>query len=467
MSTVEDIFRIPDLRRKLIITLFLLGLCRLGVYVSVPGVDVPGLIATYEKAAQDSVAGRLLGLMDLFAGGAFGRCAVFGLGVMPYISASIIFQLLTSVVPALERLHREGEVGRKRIHQYTRMATVALCLVQGGITVAGLRSSESLRPFFFDAGMGFILMAAMLMTTGTMLLMWIGEQIDEFGIGNGISLIIMIGILDRLPVGIWRLASQATFSLNPEVGEVGPGKIVVLLAMFFGIVLGVVFITEGQRRIPFQQASHTRGRRVYVGQKHYLPLRVNQAGVIPIIFAQSLLMFPATIAHGVLSWYQASGATGALGYRFWLFVSEQLQGGTFMYIVFYMVLIFIFCFFWTAVQFNPQEMANNMKEHGTFILGIRPGRRTAEYLERLMTRITLPGAAFLAVIAILPMLLTRAMNVDWTITGFYGGTSLLIVVGVALDLVKKIESHLVMRHYDGFMRRSRGGGGHRRGGRSL
>jgi len=238
------------------------------------------------------------------------------------------------------------------------------------------------------------------------------------------------------------------------------------VAMFVGIILGVVFITEGQRRIPFQQASHTRGRRVYVGQKHYLPLRVNQAGVIPIIFAQSLLMFPATIANGVLSWYQSKGWTGTFGYGFWQFISEQLRGGSFLYIVFYMVLIFVFCFFWTAVQFNPQEMANNMKEHGTFILGIRPGRRTAEYLERLMTRITLPGAAFLAVIAILPTLMTKAMRVDWTITGFYGGTSILIVVGVALDLVKKIESHLVMRHYDGFMRRGRSGS-RRRGGRSL
>jgi len=466
LSTVEDIFRVPDLRRKLLITFLLLALCRLGVYVPVPGVDVPGLVGTYEKASQNSVAGRLLGLMDLFAGGAFGRCAVFGLGVMPYISASIIFQLLTSVVPALERLQREGEVGRKRIQQYTRLATVGLCLVQGAITIAGLRSSQSLRPFFPSSGMSFVLMSAVLMTTGTMLLMWIGEQIDEFGIGNGISLIIMVNILDRLPVGIMRLARQATFSLNPEIGEIGPGKIVLLLAMFVGVVIGVVFITEGQRRIPFQQASHTRGRRVYVGQKHYLPLRVNQAGVIPIIFAQSLLMFPATIATGVLSWYQSNGWTGTFGFRFWQFISEQLRGGSFLYIVFYMAMIFVFCFFWTAVQFNPQEMANNMKEHGTFILGIRPGRRTAEYLERLMTRITLPGAAFLAVIAIVPSLMTTSMHVDWTITGFYGGTSLLIVVGVALDLVKKIESHLVMRHYDGFMRRSRSGG-RRRGGRSL
>ena len=466
MSALGDIFSIPDLRRKLLITVLLLGMCRVGVYVTMPGVNVAELAKQVKETKKGGAAGQLLGLMDLFAGGAFGRCAVFGLGVMPYISASIIFQLLTSVVPSLERLQREGEVGRKRIHQYTRYATVVLCLVQGAIAMTGMRSQPSWKPYF-DQSRSFIVMAAVLLTTGTMLLMWIGEQIDEYGIGNGISLIIMINILDRLPTAVLHLAQNATFHVNPEAHQVGPAKIVLLLGMFVAIVVGVVFITEGQRRIPFQQASHTRGRRVYVGQKHYLPLRVNQAGVIPIIFAQSLLMFPATIASGILGYYQGlPDGPSRFGYGFWTFIADQLRGGTFLYIVFYMALIFIFCFFWTAVQFNPQEMANNMKEHGTFILGIRPGRRTAEYLERVMTRITLPGAAFLAIIAIMPSLMTRGMGLGWDITGFYGGTSLLIVVGVALDLVKKIESHLVMRHYDGFMK-GRSRGGRRRGGRTL
>jgi len=450
VEVFTNIFRTPDLRRKVIITIIILAACRMGVYVPVPGVNVDRLQEYMERSAG-SGPGRILGLMNIFAGGALSRCAVFGLGVMPYISASIIFQLLAAAIPALEQLQKEGQAGQRKISQYTRYATVGLCLVQGAIMVSGFRAT-GMGQQIFPAGTGFIIMAAMLLTTGTVLLMWLGEQIDQFGIGNGISLIIMVNILARLPVAVARFASQATLAVNPPPDKFGLASIIVLIAMFVLIVLSVVFITEGQRRIPFQQATFTRGHRVYLGQKHYLPLRVNQAGVIPIIFAQSLLTFPAAIAASVFQRLQQTGNTNSLWYKFWEALSDSLSTGAFLYTVTYVVLIFLFCFFWTAIQFNPQEMANNMKEHGTFILGIRPGRRTAEYLERVMTRITLPGAAFLAIIAILPSMLSRAMGLGWIVTRFYGGTSLLIVVGVALDLVKQVEAHLLMRHYDGFMR---------------
>lgn len=455
MEALISIFKIPDLRRKVLITIALLALCRVGVYVTIPGVNVEALHRLYENIAQTPV-GRVLGLMNLFAGGAFANCAVFGLGVMPYISASIIFQLLASVVPALEQLQKEGEAGRRKITQYTRYATVGLCFIQGFITIQGLRSGGGATSEIFPPGLGFLIMASILLTTGSMLLMWIGEQIDQYGIGNGISLIIMVGILDRLPVAIGQVATYFSFSLNPPEGEIGIIKVIVLILMFIGVVLGIIFITEGQRRIPFQQAKHVRGQRVYGGQRHYLPLRVNQASIFPIIFAQSLLMLPAMVTHGFLQQYQAGGwSRDSFGYKFWTMLNDNLQSGAFVYTVLYVALIFFFSFFWTAITFNPKDMANNMKDYGTFIPGIRPGARTAEYLEKIMTRITIPGAAFLSIIAILPDLIARDMGVTRWVSGFYGGTSILIVVGVALDLVRKIESHLLMRHYEGFMKARR------------
>ena len=454
MEALLSIFKIPDLRRKVLITLALLALCRVGVYVPIPGVNVEALHRLYDNIANTPV-GRVLGLMNLFAGGAIANCAIFGLGVMPYISASIIFQLLASVVPSLEQLQKEGEAGRKRITQYTRYATVGLCFIQGFITIQGLRSG-GFTAEIFPQGASFLVMASLMLTTGSMLLMWMGEQIDEYGIGNGVSLIIMVGILDRLPVAVGQVATYFSFSLNPPEGEIGIIKVIVLILMFVGVILGIIFITEGQRRIPFQQAKHVRGTRVYGGQRHYLPLRVNQASIFPIIFAQSLLMLPATVTHGVLQQYQAGGwSREGLGYRFWTILNDNFQHGTFTYTLLYVGLIFFFSFFWTAITFNPKDMANNMKDYGTFIPGIRPGARTAEYLEKIMTRITIPGAVFLSIIAIMPDLIASDMGVTRWVSGFYGGTSILIVVGVALDLVRKVESHLLMRHYEGFMRGTR------------
>src|SRR3989338_5296203 len=444
----NNMFKIPELRNKLLITLGLLAVCRLGVFIPMPGIDTTVLKTYFQQFTQTGV-GQLLGLVDLFAGGAMSSGAIFGLGIMPYISASIIFQLLVGVVPFLEKLQKEGEAGRKKINQYTRITTVALCLFQAFIMIRTLYAIEinnvPVVPIHIQ-GIHFQLMAAVLLTTGTVFLMWIGEQIDAHGIGSGISLIIMIGIIDRLPWAFSQILQNFTFSVAPAEHEIGIAKLILLLGMFLAIVAGVVYITQGQRRIPVQQAKHTRGRRVYGGQKHFLPLRVNQAGVMPIIFAQSLLIFPAAITRGL----QVRFEPGTFWYWITSRLTEMFQGG-FTYVVMYIVLIAFFCYFWTAIQFNPKEMSNNMRDYGSFIPGIRPGPRTAEYLEGIMGKITLAGAAFLALIAILPILVAGGFDLSRAIAGFYGGTGLLIIVGVALDMVQKIESHMVMRQYSGFL----------------
>ncbi|MCQ4574944.1 MAG: preprotein translocase subunit SecY [Candidatus Brocadiales bacterium] len=456
IEKLQNIYKIPELRRKLLITLGLIALCRVGVFIPIPGIDTE-VLKTYFVQFTGTGVGQLLGLVDLFAGGALASGAVFGLGVMPYISASIIFQLLVGVVPALERLNKEGDAGRKKINQYTRMTTVCLCMFQAFILTRTLYTIEinnvPVVPVYLQ-GMGFQLMAALLLTTGTMFLMWIGEQIDEFGIGSGISIVIMVGIVDRLPWAFSQIVSNFTFSVAPAEHQIGIFKLLMLIASFLAIVAGVVYITQGQRRIPVQQAKHTRGRKVYGGQKHFLPLRVNQAGVMPIIFAQSLLIFPTAILQGL----QVRFEPNSLGYWMTSRLTEALQGGI-VYVSLYCFLIAFFCYFWTAIQFNPKDMSDNMKDYGSFIPGIRPGGRTADYLENVMSRITLAGAAFLAIIALLPMVMTRGFEVSRAIAGFYGGTGLLIVVGVALDMLQKIEAHLTMRHYSGLL----GGTGRIRG----
>jgi preprotein translocase subunit SecY len=452
----SNMFKIPELRNKLLITLGLIAICRLGVFIPMPGVDTTVLKTYFQQFTQTGV-GQLLGLVDMFAGGAMSSGAIFGLGIMPYISASIIFQLLVGVVPFLEKLQKEGEAGRKKINQYTRITTVGLCLFQAFIMIRTLYAIEinnvPVVPVHIQ-GIHFQLMAALLLTTGTIVLMWIGEQIDAHGIGSGISLIIMVSIIDRLPWAFNQILQNFTFSVAPAEHQIGIAKLILLIGMFLTIVAGVVYITQGQRRIPVQQAKHTRGRKVYGGQKHFLPLRVNQAGVMPIIFAQSLLIFPAAITRGL----QVRFEPGTFWYWITSRLTEMFQGG-FTYVVMYVVLIAFFCYFWTAIQFNPKEMSSNMKDYGSFIPGIRPGHRTAEYLEGVMSRITLAGASFLAVIAILPMLITSGFEINRSVASFYGGTGLLICVGVALDLVQKIESHLIMRHYSGFL----GGTGRIRG----
>ncbi|HHT9153177.1 MAG TPA: preprotein translocase subunit SecY [Candidatus Hypogeohydataceae bacterium YC40] len=448
LDKFKNIYNIPELRQKILITLGLIALCRVGVYIPIPGIDT-GVLRGYFQQISHTGVGQLLGLVDLFAGGAMTSGAIFGLGVMPYISASIIFQLLVGVVPSLERLHKEGEVGRKKINQYTRMATVGLCFFQAFILTRTLYTIEisnvPVVPVYLQ-GISFQLMASLLLTTGTMSLMWIGEQIDEHGIGSGISLVIMVGIVDRLPWAFSQILSNFTFSVNPAEHEIGIFRILLLAASFVVIVAGIVYITQGQRRIPIQQAKHTRGHRVYGGQKHFLPLRVNQAGVMPIIFAQSLLIFPAAIIQGI----QVRMEPGSFGYLISSRLADALQGGI-TYVTLYVFLIAFFSYFWTAIQFNPKDMSENLKDYGSFIPGIRPGGRTAEYLENIMSRVTLAGAAFLAIIALLPSMVSKGFEISRAIAGFYGGTGLLIVVGVALDLLQRIEAHLLMRHYSGLL----------------
>ena len=451
LESLGNTFRIPELRRRILITIILLCLCRIGVYIPIPGVDLEALGRLF-KSFETGPAAQIMNFVNIFSGGALRQCAVFGLGVMPYISASIIFQLLVQVVPALKRLSEEGEAGRKKINQYTRYATVALCLFQATMVIGALRASGAGANIdVFPAGFRMQLLGALLMTCGTLLLMWIGEQIDEYGIGNGISLIIMANIVSRLPEAIQLLTSNFAFTMNPAEGQIGILKVIFLAVSFVGVIFAIIYITQGQRRIPFQQAKQMRGRRVYGGLKHYLPLQVNAANVIPIIFAQALLMFPAAGASILVQRTGEGGAwDNAFLFRLSSMVMDALTPATFAYTVIYVTLIFFFCYFWTAITFNPTDMAKNLQEHGSFIPGIRPGRRTAEYLERVMTRITLPGAASLSLIAVVPAMMGRAMKLDWRITQFFGGTSILIAVGVALDLVRKVEAQLLVRHYDGF-----------------
>ena len=448
LDKIKTIYNIPELRQKILVTLGLIALCRVGVYIPIPGIDT-GVLKGYFQQVSNTGVGQLLGLVDLFSGGAMTSGAIFGLGVMPYISASIIFQLLVGVLPSLERLHKEGEVGRKKINQYTRMTTVGLCFFQAFVLTRTLYTIDiggvPVVPVYIQ-GMGFQLMAALLLTTGTMSLMWIGEQVDEHGIGSGISLVIMVGIVDRLPWAFSQVLSNFTFSVTPAEHEIGIFRVLLLAASFVVIVAGIVYITQGQRRIPIQQAKHTRGHRVYGGQKHFLPLRVNQAGVMPIIFAQSLLIFPAAIIQGV----QVRMEPGSFGYLISSRLADALQGGV-VYVTLYCFLIAFFCYFWTAIQFNPKEMSENLKDYGSFIPGIRPGGRTSEYLENIMSHITLAGATFLAIIALLPSMVSKGFEINRAIAGFYGGTGLLIVVGVALDLLQKIEAHFLMRHYSGLL----------------
>jgi preprotein translocase subunit SecY len=446
LEPLINCFRIPELRRKIIFTLLMLALFRMGAFVPVPGVDT-----SVVKAAADDLGSGAMGLVDMFSGGALRNCSVFGLGIMPYISASIIFQLLATVIKPLEELQKEGEAGQKKISQYTRYATVLLCIVQAifiARRVEGIAPVDGKSLVPGSEGMGFELMCIIAMTAGTLLVMWIGEQIQEHGVGNGISLLIMAGIVSRMPQMmryVW--ADQVDQSLwNPAEGKIGILGVVGMAMMYVLVVVGVVLLHQGQRRITIQTAKQIKGRRVFGGQRYYLPLKVGAAGVIPIIFAQSLLQFPSWIFRSL-----AERAGSDFTANLWGFLYNFFYIESFSYLVIYVALIMFFSFFWTAVQFNPIKMADEMKEHGNFIPGIRPGKRTAEYFERVMTRITLAGSAFIASIAILPLIVQRQTNLG-PVAYIYGGTGILIVVGVALDLVQKIENHLLMRHYDGFLK---------------
>lgn len=446
-SSLVTIFKIKELRQKIFITLLFLAIYRIGFYVPLPIIDQDKM-ARFMRSNEEG----LLGLVSMFSGGSLSQSTIFALGIMPYISASIIFQLLASVYPPLEKLQKEGEAGRKKINEYTRYATVIISLFQAWLYVSKFTASQTEQGYglavpgydtFF-----YVLTSIVTMTTGTVFLMWIGEQIDEYGVGNGISLIIMAGIVARIPDATYSLLferghlRESIFRLGGSgvAGDIGLEKILVLVCLFVAVVVAVVAITKAQRRIPTQSAKHVRGRRVYGGTRQFLPLRVNQAGVMPVIFASSLLILPTYALKWIaqqMRWDWAWSLSAAF----------ERQG--YLYNVFYIVLIYFFCYFWTAITFNPKDMANNLKDYGSFIPGYRPGKRTADYLHKVILRITYVGAAFLAIVAIIPSLVSSAMGVNYTVASFYGGTGLLIVISVALDLVQKINSHLVMRNYPG------------------
>ncbi len=438
LKVLRNILGIPELRRRLGFTILMLGVYRVGFHIYLPGVDIQ-VLEEMTRSARESSGGLFdfVQMTSALTGGNLANATVFSLGIMPYISASIIFSLLVKVFPKLEALQKEGEQGRKAISRYTRYATVALCLVQGIFVLSFLKSTQNgtVNPIS-ESSFFLQLLQLMVLTGGTLFLMWLGEKITEFGIGNGISLLIMAGILAQMPGALIGLLGGFG-SLSPEAKPFFVLKIMLLLLLFLAIVAAVVFITKGQRRIPIQQARVTRGRKTMGGSRHYMPIKVNSAGVLPIIFAQSLLILPT----GVISFLMG-------GSNRWV---ALFSPGSFWYMVLYVSMIGFFTYFWTSLYFNPTEIANNMKEYGSFIPGIRPGRRTAEYLQQVINRITLAGAVFLAGIALVPQVVSNSLDVSFFISSFLGGTGILIVVGVALDLVDKIESQLLVRHYEGFV----------------
>jgi len=408
-------------------TIGLLFVYRIGAHITTPGVDASVLAGFFERNK-----GGILGLYDLFAGGNLRRATIFALGIMPYISASIILQLFQAVIPYFEKLAKEGEEGRKKITQYTRYGTVVLSAIQAiGIAffLENLKGPEG-QPAVLFSGLGFRLLTMVTLTSGTVFVMWLGEQISERGIGNGISLIITIGIIARYPTDM--LNTWRALALH----QMSPFKLAILLVIMTAIIAGIIFVTQGQRRIPVQYAKRVVGRKIYGGQASHIPLGVNIAGVIPIIFAQSLIMFPSTLA------------TFLKNVDFMQKISMVLSPGHAVYLILYSVIIIFFTYFYTAIVLNPVDVAENMKKSGGFIPGIRPGKKTAEFIDRVLTRITLPGAIFLAFIAVLPDILMTKVHVPF----YFGGTGLLIVVGVVLDTLRQIESHLLMRHYEGFVK---------------
>lgn len=429
LSGFQNVSRIPELRRRVLFTLGMLAVYRLGVHVPTPGIDRQAMAAFFEQQKDN-----LLGFLNLFSGGALEQFSVFSLGIMPYISASIILQLLTVVFPYLERLSKEGEVGRRKITQYTRYGTIVLSIIQGLMISIGLEGTRGPGGFglVLDPGWHFRIMTVITLTSGTAFIMWLGEQITERGIGNGISLIIFAGIVAGLPSAL-----STTFQFVRE-GEMGALVALLLLVLAVVLVGAIIFVERGQRRIPVQYAKRVVGRKMYGGMSSHLPLKVNTANVIPPIFASSLLIFPATAAQFA-------------NYPFVQTVAGYLAPGQWLHDVAFAVLIIFFAFFYTAIVFNPTDVAENMKKAGGYIPGIRPGQKTAEYIERVLSRITLSGAVYLCIVCLLPTMLIAQFNVPF----YLGGTALLIVVGVALDTVAQIETHLITRSYEGFMKRGR------------
>ncbi|MBS0647939.1 MAG: preprotein translocase subunit SecY [Verrucomicrobia bacterium] len=451
IEAVKRIFAIPELKTKIVFTLMMLMICRIGAHIPVPGINGDLAVRLFHHATGGSQ--NLFQLMDVFSGGAFAHMTIIALGVMPYISASIIMQLLMALVPSLQREIKESpDQGRRKMGKWIRLFTVGLAFFQAGLFAKyavqlnagtpGIIVPELMDLQLFGMPWLFYMIVMFTMTAGTMLLMWIGEQISEKGIGNGISLIITVGILASLPSTIGSIIRQLNLD-SQEPGQLTFSSLVVLAIVFVLIIVGTILVIQGQRRISLQYARRVVGRQENQGGSAYIPLKINYAGVIPVIFASSLLMFPATIAQFI-------GRGNVLGQ-----IAHWFSPGTTVHTCLYVLLIIFFTYFWTATQFHPEQIASDMKKNGAFIPGIRQGKPTQDYLEATMNRITLAGALFLALIAILPTLVSRLLGVDPTISHFFGGTSLLILVGVVLDTTKQIESHLLMKRYDGFMRRAR------------
>ena len=429
LEGIQNAVKISDLRRRLVFTFLMLGVYRVGVAIPTPGIDGDAMADFFQQASS-----TVFGLVNLFSGGALERFSIFALGIMPYISASIILQLLTVVVPTLERLSKEGEAGRRKITQYTRYGTIGLALLQGFFISVGLEQIQAPggSSVVFQPGWEFRLMTMITLTSGTAFIMWLGEQITERGIGNGISLIIFAGIVASIPSAV-----TSTTEFVRE-GELSIFVVLLILLVMVVTVAAVIFMERGQRRIPVQYAKRVVGRKVYGGQSSHLPLKLNTAGVIPPIFASSVLIFPATIASFANHpWAQT--------------VAGMLNPGSWLHDLIYVAMIIFFCYFYTAVVFNPVDVADNMKKYGGFIPGIRPGQRTAEYIDRVLSRVTLSGAIYVALVCLLPTLLIGSFNVPF----YFGGTALLIIVGVALDTVSQIETQILMRNYEGFMKRGR------------
>jgi preprotein translocase subunit SecY len=462
LTALLNVFKIPELRNKVLFTLALLAVYRVGFWVPLPGVNQEVMKKTMQQAAAEgTAASRLMGYVNIFSGGSLSQSTIFGLGIMPYITAAIIFQLLATAIPTLKKLQEEGPTGRQKIQEWTRYATVGLCLFQAFMWLTYINrsgfvySNWAANPLWWP-------MCSIALTAGTIFMMWLGEQIDRYGIGNGVSLIIMAGILSRMPHAMFWVVENspirqlrvtqwildtAESTAEPQMGWLG---VILLLAGFVAVVAGSVLLTVAQRRITVQQAKHTRGRRVYGGQRSYLPLRINHSGVMPIIFASSLMIFPSVIFSGLAEQASAGGATS-----WWAtattWLGQSFTIGEFPYVICELVLIYFFAYFWITVQFSPEDMSKQLREHGSFIPGLRPGPRTAEYLETVMERITFVGASFLAVIAVMPSVINKSMRIDYSVTQFLGGTGLLIVVSVALDFVQRVEANLLMRNYAGFL----------------
>ena len=451
----KNVFAIPDLRNRVLFTLAILAVYRVGSHIPTPGVNAEALAILAEQAR-----GTMFGLYDMFSGGNLSQVTIFALGIMPYISASIILQLLTVVWPYLERLSKEGELGRRKITQYTRYGTILLCVVQSLAIAMFLERQTNIAgglPLVYEPGWPFRLMTVLTLTTGTAFIMWLGEQITERGIGNGMSLIIFAGIVVGLPSAVLTTLDQM------RTGQMGLFTLLALMIVMVGVIGAVVFIERGHRRVTVQYAKRVVGRRMYGGTSTHIPLKVNTGGVIPVIFASSIIAFPATIATAVQTggWAQA--------------VTDQLRNGMPLYYLLFMAGIIFFAYFYTAIIFNPDDVAENMRKYGGFIPGIRPGKRTAEYIDTILTRITLVGSVYLALVAVLPDLMIVGFRADAVpvigdqldtllpgfitnglgVTFYFGGTSLLIIVGVSMDTVQQVESQLIMRHYDGFMKKTR------------